>query len=170
MGRKFEMCKSYTIDNLPKRATKYSAGYDFKSIERVEIPSIWKTMKQAFLDKQSNNMIEKISRMLKPTLVNTGVKVKMENDEYLALHNRSSNPIKRFLLLANGVGIIDADYYSNPDNDGEIKFAFLNFGISDLVINQGDVIGQGVFHKFLVTDDDYSQDVKRKGGFGSTGE
>lgn len=108
MGRKFEMCKGYSINNLPKRSTKYSAGYDFKAIETIKIPSIWKAAKDVLLDKQSSNTSEKISKMLKPTLVNTGVKVKMENDEYLALYNRSSNPIKRFLLLANGVGIIDA--------------------------------------------------------------
>ena len=83
------------------------------------------------------------------------------------LANRSSNPGKKKLVLANGIGIIDADYYNNPDNDGEFMYAYYNIGDTPLEIKKGDIIGQVVFQKFLVTDDDNATG-KRMSGFGST--
>ena len=53
----------------------------------------------------------------KPTLVSTGMKCKLDPGTYLELSVRSSCPLKYWLVLANGVGIIDADYYNNPDNE-----------------------------------------------------
>lgn len=133
--------------NLPIRKTKYSAGYDFEAAEDTLIPVF----------KQGDN----------PTLVKTGVKAYMQDDEVLLLYNRSSNPKKKKLVLANGVGVIDKDYYSNPDNDGEIMFAFYNIGNEDILIKKGEAIGQGVFQKYLITDND-NADGERIGGFGST--
>ena len=86
--------------------------------------------------------------MLKPVLVPTGIKAYMQEDEYLQLANRSSNPLKNFIVLPNGVGIIDADYYNNEKNEGHIMFQFLNFGLTDKVIKKGDRIGQGIFYLF----------------------
>ena len=83
------------------------------------------------------------------------------------LCNRSSNPFKKGLVLSNSVGIIDSDYYGNEDNDGHIMFAFYNFSDADTKIQKGDAIGQAIFHKFLITDNDNSE-AKRLGGFGST--
>ena len=91
----------------------------------------------------------------------------MGEDEVLILANRSSNPGKKGLILANSIGVIDSDYYGNPDNDGHIMFAFYNIKDEDIEIKKGDAIGQGIFQKFLVTDNDVSQG-ERKGGFGST--
>ena len=85
----------------------------------------------------------------------------------LLLYNRSSNPGKKGLILANSVGVIDKDYYGNPDNDGHIMFAFFNIKEEDIEIKKGDVVGQAIFQKFLVTDDDVSEG-ERVGGFGST--
>ena len=85
------------------------------------------------------------------------------------LANRSSNPGKKKLVLANGIGIIDADYYCNPDNDGEFLFAYYNIGTEDLQIKKGEIIGQVVFQKFLVVDNDNASG-ERTGGFGSTGK
>ena len=85
----------------------------------------------------------------------------------LLLLNRSSNPKKKGLVLANGVGLVDADYYENEDNDGEIAFAFQNITNEVVKININDKLGQGVFTKFFVTDSDDVTD-ERKGGFGST--
>ncbi|MBR3153317.1 MAG: dUTP diphosphatase [Clostridia bacterium] len=133
--------------NLPIRKTKYSAGYDVEAAEDCVIPSF------KFGDK--------------PTLVKTGIKAYMMDDEYLMLANRSSNPGKKGLILANSVGIIDKDYYGNPDNDGHIMYAFYNFKNEDVTIKKGDVIGQAIFHKFLISDDD-SAEGERIGGFGST--
>lgn len=101
-------------------------------------------------------------------LVPTGIKVQFESDEVLQLYNRSSNPIKRGLMLANSVGIVDSDYYGNPSNDGEIMFAFYNFLDLTVQIKKGEKIGQGVFVKYLTTDNDMT-DGERTGGWGSTG-
>ena len=147
--RGFEVAKGFEDKeiNLPVRKTKYSAGYDVEAAEDCVIP------KFNFGDK--------------PTLVKTGIKAYMMDDEYLMLANRSSNPGKKGLVLANSVGIIDKDYYGNPDNDGHIMYAFYNFKNEDVTIKKGDVIGQAIFHKFLISDDD-SAEGERIGGFGST--
>ena len=147
--RGFEVITEYTNKsiNIPYRKTKYSAGYDIEAAEDVVIPSF-------------NN--EK-----KPTLVKTGLKAYMEDDEVLYLYNRSSNPKKKGLILANSVGVVDKDYYNNTDNEGHIMFAFYNVGNNDVTIKKGEAIGQAVFSKYLVTDDDMA-DGERTGGFGST--
>ena len=107
---------------LPERSTKNSAGYDFYNPERVEIPPY----------KLGDN----------PTLVRTGIKVEMPNDEFLMLVNRSSNPKKKKLVIPNSMGIIDADYYNNPDNEGEMMFAFYNVSNETVVIEAGEKLGQ----------------------------
>lgn len=158
MTRGFQIIKKYTDQsvNLPSRATFGAAGYDFEASETIEIPSFW------------TSMINKEAR--KPTLIPTGIKAYMGEDEYLELANRSSNPLKRFLLLANGVGIIDCDYYDNPDNEGHIMFQFWNFGLTTVTIEKGERIGQGIFKKFLVADhDSESEKIERTSGHGSTG-
>lgn len=148
--RGFEVAKGFEDKgiNLPVRKTKYSAGYDIEAAEDCIIPSF-----------QKGN---------KPTLVKTGLKVYMQEDEYVMLANRSSNPGKKGLVMANSVGIIDKDYYENPDNDGHFMFAFINIKEEDVEIKKGDAIGQAIFHKYFVTDDDIAQG-ERVSGFGSTG-
>lgn len=112
---------------------------------------------------------KKAQQTLKPTLVPTGIKAYMQTDEFLQLANRSSNPLKRFLLLANGVGVIDADYYNNSDNEGHIMFQFVNFGVTDVTIKKGERIGQGIFLPFLKADQDETMST-RTGGFGSSNQ
>ena len=104
---------------------------------------------------------------MNPTLVKTGLKAYMQDDEMLLLYNRSSNPKKKGLIVSNSVGVIDKDYYENPDNDGHIMFAFYNIKEEDVVIKKGEAIGQAIFQKYLVTDDDVAEG-ERVGGFGST--
>lgn len=158
MNRKFEyvnriLSTGYEMKQpdfeLPKRSTSNSAGYDFICPERVEIPPY----------KLEDN----------PILVKTGVKAYMQNDEVLMLYNRSSNPKKKKLVIPNSVGVIDADYYGNADNDGEIGFTFYNLSNEVVVIEKGEKLGQGIFQKYLITDDDNAEGVRR-GGFGSTGK
>ena len=91
----------------------------------------------------------------------------MPDDEYLMLCNRSSNPKKKGLILANSIGIVDSDYYENPDNDGHIMFAFFNVKAEDTKIKKGDVIGKAIFQKYLIVDNDNAEG-DRIGGFGST--
>lgn len=147
--RGFEIAKGFENSNinLPVRSTKNSAGYDVEAAEDCIIP--------AFKPGQ------------KPTLVKTGIKAYMESDEVLILANRSSNPGKKGLILANSIGVVDSDYYENPDNDGHIMYAFFNFKAEDVEIKKGERIGQAIFQKYLVTDNDIAQG-ERTGGFGST--
>ncbi len=147
--RGFEVAKGFEDKNinLPVRKTKYSAGYDVEAAEDCIVPSFKKGMK--------------------PTLVKTGIKAYMADDEVLILANRSSNPSKKGLVLANSIGVIDKDYYGNPDNDGHFMFSFFNIKDEDIEIKKGDAIGQAIFQKYLVTDDDAAEGT-RKGGFGST--
>jgi dUTP pyrophosphatase len=103
----------------------------------------------------------------KPTLVPTGVKCKLEPGTYLELSVRSSSPLKYWLFLANGVGIIDSDYYNNPDNEGHIYFQMINLSPFPIKIKKGEAIGQGIIHRFCITEDDNATGL-REGGFGST--
>ena len=91
----------------------------------------------------------------------------MEDDEYLMLANRSSNPKKKGLVMANSIGVVDKDYYGNPDNDGHLMFAFYNFKSEPVTITKGERIGQGIFMKYYTADDDNAEG-ERTGGFGST--
>ena len=168
MSRGFEVAEGFENINLPKRQTKNAAGYDFESSAYITIPSVWKQGFKYIFNKVFSGGKEVEEKIFKPTLVPTGIKAYMKEDEVLLLYNRSSNPLKRFLLLGNGVGVIDGDYYGNPDNDGHIMFQFINFGINDITIKPGERIGQGVFQKFLKADNDSGVEKERVGGFGST--
>ena len=149
--RGFEIAKGWEGKNinLPIRKTAKSAGYDVEAAEDTLIPVF--------------------ENGCKPTLIHTGLKAYCQDDEWYMLANRSSNPGKKKLVLANGIGIIDADYYCNTDNDGEFLFAYYNIGTEDLQIKKGEIIGQVVFQKFLVVDNDNASG-ERTGGFGSTGK
>ncbi len=94
----------------------------------------------------------------------------MQDDEVLILANRSSNPLKRGLVIPNGIGVIDADYYNNESNEGEIFIQVLNFGLTDAVIKKGERIGQGLFLNYLAADNDVTPKQERQGGFGSSGQ
>lgn len=152
VNRMYEECindngilkNEYGMISLPKRSTANSAGYDF------------------FAQEDTMVSYEGV------TYVKTGVKAKFPNDEMLMLCNRSSNPKKKQLVLINGVGIVDSDYYENPDNDGEICFAFKSLNPAGTLIKAGEKIGQGIFIKYGITHSDNAAG-EREGGFGSTG-
>lgn len=148
---KFELVRKYAGQNelLPRRETQFSAGYDLKAAEDVTIPGL-------------NGDVR-----LKPVLVPTGVKAQLEKNQVLILANRSSNALKRNLIVPNGVGVIDADYYNNPNNEGEIMGLFINLNTEDYKIYKGDRIMQGIITSYAVTEDDEAKG-KRNGGFGST--
>ena len=145
--------------NLPVRKTNASAGYDFEAAESLIVPSIWKVLAEKVFIGEATG--------LKATLIPTGIKSYMLDDEYLQLSIRSGTALKTGLILANGVGIVDSDYYNNPDNEGHIMFPVHNLGFRDKLIKKGERIGQGLFLKYLKVDDDIS-DGTRTGGFGST--
>ena len=146
--RGFEIAKGWEDKgiNLPVRKTRYSAGYDVEAAEDIVIPPY--------------------KPGIKPTLVPTGLKAYCVEDEWIMLVNRSSGP-KKGAILPNSIGVVDHDYYNNIDNDGHFYFQFWNFKDEDLVIHKGDVIGQAIFQKYLLVDDDNAEG-ERTGGFGST--
>lgn len=148
--RGFEIAKGYEDKDihLPVRKTKNSAGYDVEAASDI--------------------VIEPYKNGMKPTLIPTGLKAYCQDDEYYILVNRSSGP-KKGLVMANSIGIIDADYYGNESNDGHFYFQYWNFGDKPLEIKKGDVIGQVIFQKYLTVDDDNATGM-RTGGFGSTNE
>ncbi len=127
---------------LPECATRSSVGYDFFSPIAVTIAPF------------------------KTAMIWTDVKAYFLADEALLLNVRSSMG-KQPVMMANSQGWVEADYYNNVDNDGNIGFRLLNMGESDYEIKVGDKIGQGMFIKKL-TADQKSNDVIRTGGFGST--
>ena len=142
---KFEKVKRIQEDiKLPERSTLNSAGYDFFALEDIIFNP------------------ETITRVF------TGVKCELMPNQVLILANRSSNPSKKGLILTNGIGVIDADYYGNPDNDGEIAFEFYNMRECTVEIKKGEKLGQGLILKFDKTEDDFVTNV-RKSGWGSTG-
>lgn len=144
--RKFEIAKGFENQGvtLPKRGSIHSSGYDIWSLEEY-------TLKKGEMH-----------------VFATGIKAMMEEDEVLLLVVRSSIGIKKGLALANQVGVIDSDYYSNPKNDGHIMVALRNLSDGDVTIQKGDRICQGIFMKYLVTVDDEVTSL-RDGGIGSTG-
>lgn len=177
----FEVISKYADAglNLPVRKTKGSAGYDFQVAEDIVILSYWAEMNDlAAAQITSKFCDDKILTLkdvsiltgdvgIRPTLVPTGIKCEMPQDMYLELSVRSSCPLKHWLILANGVGIIDADYYNNPDNEGHIYFQIINLSPFDILLKKGDTIGQGILKKYFITDNDVAQGM-RTGGFGST--
>ena len=134
----------YNEYKLPKRATKYSAGYDFYSLFDF-------TLKP--------NEIKKIP---------LGVKFKMNPDEMLMLVVRSSQGFKYNVRLVNQIGIFESDYYNNPTNEGHAYLKIQNHGDKDYVVKKGDAICQGIFTKFLTVDNEDEISNERIGGFGST--
>jgi len=147
--RGFEKISSYqNIDlMMPQRKTEHSAGYDIVAAQDVEL-----------LPGQV-------------TMIPTGLKAYMNDDEYLGIHIRSGLAIKQHLSLINSQGVIDADYYNNSDNEGHIMIAVYNHGTSKIPIARNCRIAQGIFYKFLCADNDISTKTeKRHGGLGSTGE
>ena len=134
---------NYSDIILPKRSTRNSAGYDFYSV---------------------------ISFTLNPgerKIIPTGVRVIMNSDEYLSIFIRSSLGFKYNIRMCNQVGIIDADYYGNSDNEGHIYVCLENEGKEEINIKKGDRFVQGIFTPFLITDDDTATET-RLGGIGST--
>lgn len=172
---KFEKVSKFIDSNieLPIRKTAQSAGYDFQVAQDIIIqPYNYHigNMKDAmiYMPYDLESMEEWTKKLqAKPTLVTTGVKCKLDPGTYLELSMRSSAPLKYWLVMANSVGIIDADYYNNPSNEGEIFFQLINLSPFPIRLHKGDIIGQGIIKPYLTTENDTILGI-RKGGFGST--
>ena len=134
----------YNNFSLPKRSTKYSAGYDFFSLYDF---------------------------ILKPNeskKIPTGIKFNMNTDEMLMLVVRSSMGFKYNVRMCNQIGIFESDYYNNPNNEGHAWLKLQNEGDKDYIVKKGDAICQGIFIKCLTIDNEEEIKNERKGGLGST--
>ena len=145
--RKFEIVSAFKDLNpvLPTRATEGSAGYDLSAVKEVTISP------------------------KKIVLVPTGIKAMMPKNEALFIFPRSSLGLKRGLMMSNSVGVVDSDYYGNPDNEGHIMVPLMNLTDQDVTIKHGERIAQGIFMPYLKTSDDEAKQQTRTGGFGSSG-
>lgn len=181
---KFEKVSRFADVDLPmpQRGTANSAGYDFVVAEDIVIPpydfihtkiqdSVAKEDYYGFVNPLALDEMAKATKELKTkvTLVSTGMKCYLNPGQYLELSVRSSTPLKHWLILGNSVGIIDADYADNPDNEGEIFFQVINLSPFAIKLQRGDKIGQGIIKTYGLTDDDAAKG-ERTGGFGSTGQ
>jgi dUTP pyrophosphatase len=144
--RQFEKVSYMNAEDIviPQRQTLDSAGYDLSAYERVVIEP--KTIQ----------------------LVPTGLKVQLEKDEVLLVYPRSSLGIKKGLMMSNGVGVIDRDYYNNDNNEGHIMVPLYNFKDEPVVVEKFERIAQGLFQTFLKTSNDQPVSQTRQGGFGSS--
>lgn len=138
-------CLGYPDIKLPKRATKYSAGYDIYALKDFTL-----------------NPGETIK-------LPTGIKVQLDNDKFLLIVPRSGLGFKYRCQLDNTCGIVDADYYNNENNEGHIWVKLTNDSKDGKVLNikTGEAICQGIIVQYFTTADDESDGV-RSGGFGST--
>lgn len=145
--RKFEIVSDYINEDvmLPERASNESAGYDIASLYEV-------TIKPGEI-----------------VMVKTGLKVSIPSGEALFIYPRSSLGIRKGLMLSNSVGVIDADYYNNENNEGHIMIPLYNFSSKEVKVEKGERVAQGIFMNYFKTTDD-DVDTKRAGGFGSTGK
>ena len=148
----FEQFKKDVVDDknlydsfsLPKRSTRFSAGYDFFSLFDFTL--------------KPNEIIK----------IPTGVKIEMNDDEMLMLVVRSSQGFKYNVRMCNQIGIFESDYYNNESNEGHAWLKLQNHGNKDYIVKKGDAICQGIFTKFLTVDDEEEILDYRKGGIGST--
>ena len=174
----FEKVSKYAdVDiDMPIRKTAQSAGYDMVAAQDYIIPSFWNMMSEsremwpvAEDEFVTMEMMSSFTRQtgFKPTLVSTGMKCKLDPGTWLQLSVRSSSPLKYWLMMGNGIGVIDADYYNNPDNEGEIFFQIYNLSPFNIQIKKGEAIGQAIILPYGVTEDDVAGG-ERTGGFGST--
>lgn len=134
----------YEEYNIPRRQTKHSAGYDFESL--------------------SDYIINPNESVRIPLCI----KAQMYEDEVLMLYVRSSMGFKYNVRMCNQVGIIDSDYYNNIDNEGNIFIKLKNEGDIAYNIKKGDKVCQGIFTKFLTTENEEKIDEIRNSGIGST--
>lgn len=143
-----QFCKDVKDDRLlydsikiPQRDSDFTAGYDI-----------------CLLD----NICLKPNEILK---LPTGLKCFFEKDEVLLIVVRGSMGFKYNIRLCNQVGVIDADYYNNKDNEGHIWIKIQNEGEKELTFQKGEAIVQGIFFKYLTTQNDKTLKLERRSDY-----
>ena len=102
-------------------------------------------------------------------LVPTGLVIEVPDGMFLGVFARSSTPLRRGLMVANGVGIVDPDYCGPTD---EVKIEVYNFTQQTVTVKTGDRIAQGVLIPSVRAEWEEVAELKpeSRGGFGGTGE
>ena len=131
----------YDNIKIPQRDSDATAGYDICLLNDIELNP---------------------TEILK---LPTGLKCFFEKDEVLLLVVRSSMGFKYNIRLCNQVGVIDADYYNNKDNEGHIWIRIQNEGDSTVKLNKGEAIVQGIFLKYLTTESDNTLKIERRSDY-----
>ena len=153
---------SYDDIQLPKRSTASSAGYDFFLPCSIHIDG-------CFYNECSDYGVTKKCINVNPTiLIPTGIKCQIDPIWALFLYPRSSMGFKYGIQLANTVGVVDADYYNNPTNEGHIFIKLKNGNNDSVNFNAGDKFAQGIFMQYGTAIGD-NVTATRTGGLGSTG-
>lgn len=133
--------KMYDDYKLPIRDSKSTAGYDIYLLEDLEL--------------KPNDIVK----------LPTGIKSYFNDDEVLLIVVRSSMGFKYNIRLVNQVGVIDADYYNNENNEGHIFIKIQNEGKETVCFKAGEAIAQGIFVKYLTTKSDMDLGLKRESDY-----
>ena len=133
--------KLYDNYKLPVRDSKLTAGYDIYLLQDLEL--------------KPNEIIK----------LPTGIKAYFQDDEVLLILVRSSAGFKYNIRLVNQVGVIDADYYNNKNNEGHIFVKIQNEGTETVKFKAGDAIAQGIFFKYLITKSDINLGLERESDY-----
>jgi dUTP pyrophosphatase len=131
--------------SLPSYATRGSAAFDLAVSENVTIAPG------------------------EVTLLPTGLVIEVPEGMFLAVFARSSTPLKRGLIVANGVGVVDSDYCGPTD---EMKVPVLNFTSAPVHVSAGDRIAQGIIlpSPQIAWEEVIELRAESRGGFGATGK
>jgi dUTP pyrophosphatase len=129
---------------LPGYGTNESAGFDLAAAHDLVIPSG------------------------EVALIRTGLVIEVPPGHFLGIFARSSTPLKRGLMVANGVGVVDSDY-SGPND--EIMVQVLNFTRAPVHVTKGDRLAQGIVLPASRVSWDEVAEIREvaRGGFGATG-
>ena len=133
--------KLYDNYKLPVRDSKLTAGYDIYLLQDLEL--------------KPNEIIK----------LPTGIKAYFQDDEVLLIVVRSSAGFKYNIRLVNQVGVIDADYYNNKNNEGHIFVKIQNEGTETVKFKAGDAMAQGIFFKYLITKSDINLGLERESDY-----
>ncbi|MCF0126848.1 MAG: hypothetical protein HUJ68_14070 [Clostridia bacterium] len=162
------------LDNLDTINSERKITPEIKGVLKTMINDGKEVAAQELVDSITTCSIDEVCALtketgFKPTLIPTGYKAQFPEGYSLDLHLRSSSALKCWLMMSNSVGIVDSDYYNNPDNEGHIHFMVINLLPFPVKIKKGEIIGQAKFVKCEFTDDDELFDKQERiSGFGST--
>lgn len=130
---------------LPKYETGGSVFFDLRAREKVIVPP----------------------REIR--LIPLNIVVETPPGYMLVVSPRSSTPLKKGLMIPQGIGVVDQDYCGEED---EVALPLYNFTEKEVIVEKGDRIIQAGFVRVDKAEWIEVEKMERltRGGFGSTGE